>query len=193
MEEKLWFALFWLKPLETFWRRELSERVFLALRKVIPYSWLVDPTPLPVHGVLPRLDAHDWDDVAGFSQKQRDFVLKVSGFSDTAWGSRGVIVAADVPQTEWREALHSALSAYDTHPHIMQEFHKGRLVEQTWWDQEKDEIVTMKGRVRLCPYYFPNGDRVKCAGALATICPADKKLLHGMQDAILVPAAQRPE
>ena len=193
MEEKLWFALFWLKPLEAFWRRELSERVFLALRKVIPYTWLVDPTPLPVHGVLPRLDAHDWEDVAGFSQKQRDFVLKVSGFSDTAWGSRGVIVAADVPQPEWRGALHAALAAYDTHPHVMQEFHKGRLVEQKWWDQASGEIVTMKGRVRLCPYYFPNGDRVKCAGALATICPADKKLLHGMQDAILVPAAQRSE
>jgi len=28
---------------------------------------------------------------------------------------------------------------------------------------------------------------VKLRGALATICPADKKLLHGMRDAILVP------
>jgi hypothetical protein len=47
----------------------------------------------------------------------------------------------------------------------------------------------MKGRVRLCPYYFPGEGRVKCAGALATICPQDKKLLHGMSDAILVPTA----
>jgi len=28
-----------------------------------------------------------------------------------------------------------------------------------------------------------------CGGALATICPDDKKLLHGMTDAILVPSA----
>ena len=45
----------------------------------------------------------------------------------------------------------------------------------------------MKGRVRLCPYYFVEGDRVKLRGALATIAPADKKFLHGMRDAILVP------
>lgn len=189
MEEKMWFALFWLKPLESFWRSELSERVFLALRKVIPYTWLVDPAPLPVHAVLPRLDAHDWDAVAGFSQKQREFVLKVSGFHETAWGSRGVVMASDVPQSEWRSALADALHAYDTHPHILQEFHKGRLVEQSWWDPESGAMTVMKGRVRLCPYYFPNGERVKCAGALATICPADKKLLHGMSDAILVPTA----
>ena len=46
----------------------------------------------------------------------------------------------------------------------------------------------MKGRVRLCPYYFVEGDRVKIRGALATIVPADKKFLHGMCEAILVPA-----
>jgi len=38
MEEKLWFALFWLKPLEEFWRRELGERAQAALQKVIPYT-----------------------------------------------------------------------------------------------------------------------------------------------------------
>jgi len=192
MEEKMWFALFCLKPLEAFWRAELSERVFLALRKVIPYTWLVDPTPLPMHAVLPRIDAHSWDDVAARSQKQRDFVLKVSGFHETAWGSRGVVMAADVPQSEWRDALRDALDSFGTHPHILQEFHKGRLIEHPWWNGDADGLVTMKGRVRLCPYYFPDGDRVKCAGALATICPADKKLLHGMQDAILVPTAVRP-
>ena len=31
-------------------------------------------------------------------------------------------------------------------------------------------------------------DKVKLRGALATIVPADKKLLHGMSDAILVPS-----
>jgi hypothetical protein len=46
----------------------------------------------------------------------------------------------------------------------------------------------MKGRVRLCPYFFVEADRVKLRGALATIAPADKKFLHGMRDAILVPS-----
>ena len=63
LEEKMWFALFWLKPLESFWRRELGERAMRALRKVIPYTWLVDPEPLPRHAVLPRLETHTWDEV----------------------------------------------------------------------------------------------------------------------------------
>jgi hypothetical protein len=46
--------------------------------------------------------------------------------------------------------------------------------------------------VRLCPYYFVASDKAQLCGALATICPADKKLLHGMKDAILVPTAIDP-
>ena len=33
---------------------------------------------------------------------------------------------------------------------------------------------------------------VKATGILATICPADKKILHGMKDAIMAPCAVRP-
>src|SRR6185437_4980394 len=33
LEEKMWFALFWLKPLREFWRRELGEKYFLQDRK----------------------------------------------------------------------------------------------------------------------------------------------------------------
>jgi hypothetical protein len=50
----------------------------------------------------------------------------------------------------------------------------------------------MRGRVRLCPYYFVDGGKVKLSGALATIVPADKKLLHGMRDAILAPTGLSP-
>ena len=50
----------------------------------------------------------------------------------------------------------------------------------------------MKGRARLCPYYFVVGEgdaaRPQLGGVLATICPADKKIIHGMTDAILAPA-----
>jgi hypothetical protein len=189
LEEKLWFALFWIKPLEDFWRRELGERAFLALQKVIPYTWLVDPAPLPHHAVLPRLEAHSWMQVAKFSQKQRNFVLKVSGFSERAWGSRGVVVAADLPQSEWQMQLESALAAFPTQPHILQTFHPGRLFDAEFWTPVHDELQTMRGRVRLCPYFFIGEKATQLGGALATICPADKKLLHGMRDAILAPVA----
>jgi len=189
LEEKLWFALFWIKPLEEFWRRELGERAHRALQQVIPYTWLADPAPLPRHAVLPRLEAHSWEEVARFSQKNRHFILKISGFSEHAWGSRGVVVASDLPQKAWQAELEKALQDFEHRPHILQEFHAGRLVEESFWTPAQPGLQRMRGRVRLCPYYFVGDRHVTCGGALATICPDDKKLLHGMRDAILAPTA----
>jgi hypothetical protein len=187
LEEKSWFALFWMQPLREFWRRELGEKYFVKLQEVIPYSWLLDPTPLPQHAVIPRLEIHDWREAARFSQKERDLLLKVSGFSPLAWGSRGIALGHDLPHAEWQQRIERALATFEESPTIMQKFHKGRLVDQRYWDRDTAELKTMRGRVRLCPYYFVESDKVRLRGALATICPADKKLLHGMSDAILAP------
>jgi hypothetical protein len=188
LEEKMWFALFWLQPLREFWRRELGDKYFRQLQQVIPYTWIVDPTPLPQHAVIPRLEIHDWHEAARFSQKERDLLLKVSGFSPLGWGSRGVVLGADLPHAEWQQRIHDALVRFETEPTIMQRFHKGRLFDHPYWDAETEELKTMHGRVRLCPYYFVESDHVTLRGVLATICPADKKLLHGMSDAILAPS-----
>jgi hypothetical protein len=189
LEEKMWFALFWLKPLRQFWRRELGDKYFLKLRQVIPYTWLLDPTPLPQHAVIPRLEIHDWREAAKFSQKERDLLLKVSGFSPLGWGSRGVALGADLPHSEWEKRIDHALTNFAIQPTILQQFHKGSLFEHPYYDGESGEVRTMKGRIRLCPYYFVEDDRVKLRGALTTIVPADKKLIHGMRDGILVPTA----
>jgi len=188
LEEKMWFALFWMQPLRDFWRRELGEKYFVKLQEVIPYSWLLDPTPLPQHAVIPRLEIHEWREAAKFSQKDRDLLLKVSGFSPLGWGSRGIALGADLPHAEWEKRINHALETFESLPTIMQRFHKGRLVDHQYWNPDSGELKTIKGRVRLCPYYFVEGDHVKLRGALATIVPADKKFLHGMSDAILVPS-----
>jgi hypothetical protein len=190
LEEKMWFALFWLQPLKEFWRRELGEKYFAKLQQAIPYSWILDPTPLPQHAVIPRLEIHDWREAGRFSQKERDLLLKVSGFSPLGWGSRGIALGQDLPHSDWQQRIESALATADSSPTIMQRFHKGRLLEHRYWDPGTEELKIMRGRVRLCPYFFVEQDGVKLRGGLATICPADKKLLHGMSDAILVPSAR---
>jgi hypothetical protein len=188
LEEKMWFALFWLQPLREFWRRELGDKYFIKLQEVIPYSWLLDPTPLPQHAVIPRLEIHDWREAAKFSQKDRDLLLKVSGFSPLGWGSRGIALGSDLPHADWEKRIEHALATFESSPTILQQFHKGRLFEHSYWDSDSGEVKVMKGRVRLCPYYSVETDRVKLRGALATIVPADKKFLHGMSEAILVPS-----
>src|SRR6266446_6570857 len=188
LEETMWFALFWMHPLREFWRRELGDKYFTKLQEAIPYSWLLDPTPLPQHAVIPRLEIHDWREAAKFSQRDRELLLKVSGFSPLGWGSRGIALGSDLPHAEWERRIEHALATFESNPTILQKFHKGALFEHRYWDPNSSELKAMKGRVRLCPYYFVESDRVNLRGALATIAPADKKFLHGMSEAILVPS-----
>ena len=188
LEEKMWFAFFWLQPLREFWRRELGDKYFRQLQRIIPYTWILDPAPLPQHAVIPRLEIQDFREAAKFSQKERDLLLKVSGFSPLGWGSRGVSLGADLPHAEWERRIHDALANFEQEPVILQQFHKGRLFDHPYWERETGDVKTMRGRVRLTPYYFVEPDQVRLRGALATICPPDKKLLHGMSDAILAPS-----
>jgi hypothetical protein len=137
--------------------------------------------------VIPELGINDWREMARFSQKQRELVLKISGFHEQAWGSRGVYVGHDLPAKEWAEALDLALASFPQHPFILQRFEKSKLLEASYFDFEANEVKTFPGRVRLCPYYFVVGESAKLGGILATICPANKKILHGMPDAVLAP------
>ena len=190
LEEKLWFALFWSRPLEGFWIRELSERHFRQLRAVMPKTWVVDPAPVPHHAVIPWLGIQSWDELKRFSHKQREFVLKISGFSERAWGSRGVYVGPDLPQAEWARAIDEAKASFSSHPFILQRFHRGRLIEQSIYRTDNGASGALRGRVRLCPYYFVVSEReIRLGGILATIVPADKKIVHGMRDAVMVPVA----
>jgi hypothetical protein len=188
LEEKLWFGLFWMRPLREYWRRALGDRHFLALQQCIPQTWILNPEPLPHHAVIPGLEVNTWEEVGRFSQKERELILKISGFSELGWGCRGVAMGSDLSQDAWQEAVRSAVASFEEHPYILQRFHKGRLVVHPYWDRELGQIRDLRGRVRLCPYYFVHEKKTVLGGALATICPADKKLLHGMRDAILVPA-----
>ncbi|MDH4082946.1 MAG: hypothetical protein OEV99_04170 [Nitrospira sp.] len=197
LEEKSAFALFHHPVLLPFWEKELGVECMLELRRVIPKTWVLDPAPLPAIATIPDLHVGTravarWGDLERATQKERQFVIKPSGFSALAWGSRGVSVGHDMPQAEWVDALHNALVSFSTTPYILQEFHKGRLFDMDFMDEGTGAVVRMSGRARLSPYYFVSEGTVELAGILATICPADKKILHGMKDAILVPCAVHP-
>jgi hypothetical protein len=197
LEEKSAFALFHHPVLRPFWEKALGVECMLELRRVMPKTWLLDPAPLPAIATIPDLHlshraVSSWTDLERATQKERQFVIKPSGFSALAWGSRGVSVGHDMPQAEWVEALRNALVSFPTTPYILQEFHKGRLFDMDFMDESNGAVVRMSGRARLSPYYFVSEGTVELSGILATICPADKKILHGMKDAILVPCAVQP-
>jgi hypothetical protein len=191
LEEKLWMGLFWMPTLKDFWLRQLGERGVAALKRWIPHTWVLDPSPLPPNAVYPRLEIQSWNELTHFSQKERDLIIKISGFDGRAWGARGVHVGSDLSAKAWGEALRTALEEFPSHPHIMQVFRHSVLREQPFYHDD-GTVAVMKGRARISPYFFVAGEKATLGGVLATVCPADKKILHGMSDAIMVPAVALP-
>lgn len=199
LEEKLLFALLHHLALAGFWRKELGEETYSMLKGLFPETWILDPRPVPPHAVIPGLEVGglpvtDFRQLGRCTQRERELVIKPSGFSELAWGSHGVKVGHDLSSKEWNESLEIALGHFYKTPHVLQRFHKARKVAAQFYDLKNDQVTTMAGRARLCPYYFVSGDKARLGGVLATICPPDKKLIHGMIDAIMAPAAaKRPK
>lgn len=191
-EEKLSLALFHHPRLQEFWKESLSRSAFKVLQKAVPRGWVVDPTPVPPNAVLeaPTVAGRaitQWMDLADASQKERSLILKLSGFHENAWGARSVLFGSDASREEWSDGLTEAVETADQGLHILQVYRKpARLSHPVYRDE--DTVYPMQGRVRLCPFYFVEGDSSHLEGVLATFCPADKKIIHGMRDAALIPA-----
>ncbi len=192
LEEKLAMGLFHHPALQTYWRTELGQDTYEALSALIPATWVLDPAPMPDHGVIPGLtvdggSVQHWSQLKGLGQKARALVIKPSGFSPDAWGSRGVVIGHDVSEQEWDGAVDNALNAFAHTPHILQPFHKAVSSHVAFVDE--GVARHMRARARWCPYYFVAGEEVTLGGILATLCPEDKKKLHGMREAVIIPCS----
>ncbi len=197
-EEKLALALFHHHLLQDYWAEAIGGRNLKWLRQLIPQSWVMDPTPLPPGAVLdaPKVGGRmpsDWRDLIAASQKERDLIIKISGFHETAWGARSVVLGSDCSREEWQQGIEQALRLAPTNLHILQEYRKPkRLFHPIYASAAAENASAMEvqpkaGRLRLCPYYFVVAGQTRLSGALATFCPPDKKIIHGMQDAALLP------
>ena len=188
LEEKLNLALFHHPALANWWEERLGAAGFAKLQQVFPRTWIVDSRPLPPHAVIPGLEVGgrpvtDFVQLAQASQSGREFALKVSGFSELAWGSRGVSIGHDL-RKDWSARREALASFHASHPAgILQSPSEGA----SYFDPETGSVAAMRGRVRLCPYYFVHSSGVSLGGILATICPVEKKLIHGMVDAVMAP------
>lgn len=197
-EEKLTLALFHHHLLQDYWAEALSGRALKLLRALIPASWVIDPAPLPPGAVLdgPRVGGRalsTWKDLDGASQKERDLIIKISGYHETAWGARSVVLGSDCSREEWQAGVANAIELAPTNLHILQVYKKPKRIEHPLYDTSavttEGPLAAMNkaGRLRLCPYYFIIDGKARLSGGLATFCPPDKKIIHGMTDAALLP------
>ena len=195
-EEKLNLALFHHHMLEDFWKESLPKESYKVLKRVIPPTWVMDPVELPPNAVLdaPLVGGkpiHRWEQLADAGKKERNLIIKISGYHETAWGARSVTLGSDCSRTEWEDAICQAVSMAETSLHILQTYEKPKRLRHPVY-REDGSTYMMEGRMRLCPYYFVN-ETTQIAdlhGVLATLCPADKKIIHGMKDAALLPCVE---
>lgn len=192
-EEKLSFALFHHHLLQEYWEEALGGPALKTLRSLIPPTWVMDPAPLPPGAVLdgPKAGGRalgDWRDLTGASQKERDLIIKISGFHETAWGARSVVLGSDCSREEWQKGVERALELAPRNLHVLQAYRKPKRVRHALYGTDAPhEAREVDGRLRLCPYYFVVDGKARLSGGLATFCPPDKKIIHGMQDAALLP------
>ncbi|HSG05905.1 MAG TPA: hypothetical protein VLB09_05865, partial [Nitrospiria bacterium] len=194
LEEKMAFALFHHPALRPFWMDQLGEETDHELRKLFPLTWILDPGAVPPHAVIPDLihqgkSVSNWRELHHATQKERRLIIKPSGFSELAWGSRGVIAGHDHSEKDWIQYLDKAVAGFPENPSVLQRFHQGKKFT-VWRESDSGgEPFPMKGRARISPYYFVDGNNTILGGVLATVCPLDKKLIHGMSDAVMTACA----
>ena len=110
----------------------------------------------------------------------------MSGFHENAWGARSVIYGSDTPRPKWQKGIENALADSSRNLHLLQEYSKPHRLRHPVYS-DPDTLSPMEGRLRLCPYFFVKDSQTELAGILATFCPSDKKIIHGMTDAALLP------
>lgn len=193
-EEKLNLALLHHPVLESFWKEFLSRSAYRLLKRIVPRSWVMDPVELPPNAVLdaPYVDGkpiREWEALGEASQRERNLIIKASGFHETAWGARSVVYGSDHSREDWLDAIGNATDMAHETLHVLQEYRKPMRLTHPVYDDTGSKVYAMQGRLRLCPFYCVQEDDPKLMGALATFCPADKKIIHGMKDAAMLPCA----
>ncbi|MGC8862855.1 MAG: hypothetical protein ACP5R5_08785 [Armatimonadota bacterium] len=195
LEEKLLLALLHSAPLREYWIRAMCAKNYELLLQTVSPTWIMDSRPVPPHAEISGFryrggPIRDWREIRDATQKERRLVIKPSGFSALAWGSRGVRIGHDMPQQEWSRAVDDALASFGSSPYVIQPFREAAVVGVEFWDETRDSAAAMEARVRLCPYYFVIDERAELAGVLATACSKEKKLIHGMSDAVMMPCRE---
>lgn len=185
LEEKMWFAFLHHQDLQSDWEQLLGRESLAYLQELIPPTWLLSRDPVAFAGgplgSLAKLKQA--------SRRQRSYVLKPSGFSPLAWGGHGFSRGKDYTTSRWAETIDDYLALDSTTPYIIQAYQQSVPQFVQHYEHASESITSFEGKLRLCPYYFLHNEQITLSGALATLVPLSKPIIHGMTDAVMVPTA----
>ena len=89
----------------------------------------MDPVELPPNAVLdaPLVNGKPiarWEQLIDAGKRERNLILKISGFHESAGGARSVVLGSDSSLEEWEEVRRRAVSMASTSLHILQVYKK---------------------------------------------------------------------
>jgi hypothetical protein len=176
MEEKALMGMIHDEQLEGTLREKLGEH-YDTLQKIIPATFVMDGEKPPAN--FPhQLDS--WEDLVTIPRSQRKYVIKISGYDETALWAKGIHFLHRLNQQEVRDVLRQVAESPQTY--IIQKYEKPITVPQEYIDPETKELKKMDGRVRITPYFY-TGDG-SLVTAKATVCPPDSDKVHTRGDSV---------
>lgn len=175
LEEKAIMAMLFDPDLEDVLRDNLGEH-FSTLQAIFPPTYILKDTPPATLGIK------EWQDLSQIPRKKRNFILKVSGFSNIGSWAKGVTFLNQLSQEQCSQAIEAALA--NPSIFVIQAFRKGKKFEQEYYDFENSIIQTMLGKVRLTPYYHV--DTGELLTAKTTMC-SNTDFIHASTNSINSP------
>lgn len=172
LEEKALMGMMFDPEFEDYFKQMAG---FETLKNIMPKTWVLSEDNVPE-------EFDSWDDLVNMSRRQRQYVLKISGFSDDGSWGRGVTFLSRLSKEDCARAIKEAMESDATY--IIQEFKKGSKFEHPYFDFNAEEIKTMKGKVRCTPYYSVRDGSLLTAKT--TMCE-NTDFIHAMTHSINVP------
>lgn len=176
MEEKIWMALLHCQDYRNYWENSLGED-FSFLKKYIPPTWIIHQSYLP----------RPLSELEKLGRKRRQYVTKLSGYSEQAWGGKSFRYWGEPSNKKWKEFLSTAIGSNQLY--ILQEFQNS--IKYSFPALINGEIKQIDNlRTRLCPFYFKVGEEVELGDIIVTL--RKHKNVHGATDSIRIPVAIPP-
>jgi hypothetical protein len=149
LEEKAIMALLWDTRFENFYKKQLGEANFNKLKNAIPKTWIVGQEQYFTEA-LPK-GAQDTLQLVSGSRKDRELVIKPSGFNPKASWAEGVNLLHEKSTVKAQEIVQNAMQTDDT-LFIVQEFKKGQK-RRMQYENEEGGLNDMDVKLRITPYY----------------------------------------
>ena len=173
-EEKAILSFIWDKRFKSYFKDTLGLHDYNELRKIIPPTFIVGQEDNFELG-LPN-GVNNLLDIAELPKSKRRLVLKKSG--DSSWGE-GILFLHKISHTRIREALKKAILSDELY--VIQEFNEAKKHSITYFSDT--EVVEMKAKIRLTPYYGFISQFGKMIAIKATGCE-NTDYIHGASNSI---------